>query len=162
MEELCIFKTRYDEDCADKLPCSTNRGSARIQSTINASKTYSNSLFSEPEHQFELNPNLSVKYHKTVCRGTLLKRTSQRFSETYTRKRMTQLLQRNGYVDLQHSLNSNATVTTFVKQLKMRDTQKDGDLHTCADLQNLNKVVNHSNYICLKRRCEWPDTRRPE
>ena len=64
MEELCILKTHYGDDCADKFPCSTNRGPARIQRIINASKTYKNSLFTELEHQFDLNPNLSVKCYK--------------------------------------------------------------------------------------------------
>ena len=77
MKELFIFKTRYGEDCADNLPCSRNRGLARIQSIINASKTYNDYLFTEPGHQFELNPNLSVKYHKNcVSRYTSKKNLS--------------------------------------------------------------------------------------
>ena len=57
MEELCIFQTCYGEDCADKLPCSTNRGPANIiafrGNTLKIVKDNDEDVYIKLEHKLE-------------------------------------------------------------------------------------------------------------
>jgi hypothetical protein len=64
MDEQCIFKSKYGDQCDDRQPCSKSAGSSRIISIIQASQTYKDSLFTELETQFSTDPDLSVFYHK--------------------------------------------------------------------------------------------------
>ena len=40
----CVFKFGYGTDCEDSKPCSSNKGRARIDTIINASKVYMDDL----------------------------------------------------------------------------------------------------------------------
>lgn len=64
MDEKCIFKFRYGDDCVDTDRCSQNSGPSRIHSIIKASKSYKDDLHIELENQFQQNENLTVYYHK--------------------------------------------------------------------------------------------------
>ena len=135
------FKTRYGEDCAEKLPCSTNRGPARIQSVINASKTYNDSLFNELEHQFELNPNLSVKYNKNCV-------------SRYTSKKKLSVFQR----DINHKEDD---TTPSAKRLRRSATQLEFKRHCLwwGDICETIKDETHPErwrpaYMCLSTKSE--------
>ena len=44
MIEKCIFKFQYGDQCDDKEGCSSNKGRARIDTLIHASKCYKDDL----------------------------------------------------------------------------------------------------------------------
>lgn len=64
MDEACIFKFRYGSECNDASPCSQNSGKSRIQTIINASMVYGDSLHINLEKQIAEKEDLKIYYHK--------------------------------------------------------------------------------------------------
>ena len=78
MEVKCLFKFRYGSECHDSQPYQTNKGRARIDSIIKASKIYSDDLHVELEQNLADNEQLTIHYHKNcVSRYTSSSNTSR-------------------------------------------------------------------------------------
>ena len=83
MEVKCLFKFRYGSECDDSQPCSSNKGRARIDSIIKASKIYLDDLHVGLEQNLTDNEQLTIHYHKNcVSRYTSSSNTSR-----YTKER---------------------------------------------------------------------------
>ena len=59
-----MFKFRYVSECDNSKPCTSNKGQARIDSIIKASKVYRDDLYVELEQQIEEDENLTVYIHR--------------------------------------------------------------------------------------------------
>lgn len=82
MEGKCIFKFRYGSECDDSKPCSSNKGRARIDSIIKASKIYRDDLHFGLEKQIAGNEHLTIHYHKNcVSRYSSSSNTSRHIKE---------------------------------------------------------------------------------
>lgn len=78
MEGKCLFKFRYGSECNDSQPGQTNKGRARIDSIIKASKIYLDDLHVELEQNLRDNEQLTIHYHKNcVSRYTSSSNTSR-------------------------------------------------------------------------------------
>jgi len=64
MEQGCVFKFRYGTECDEKTSLSETTGVARIETIINASKVYGDTLHVELETQLAENENLKIYYHR--------------------------------------------------------------------------------------------------
>ena len=62
MENECIFKFKYEEECPESERLSQNQGPARIHSIITASKLYQDGLHEKLENGLSSNPSLRVSY----------------------------------------------------------------------------------------------------
>ena len=62
-----MFKFRYGTDCDDSRPCSSNKGRARIDTIINASKLYMDDLHIGLLKQIADNENCTIYYHHKNC-----------------------------------------------------------------------------------------------
>ena len=78
----CFFKTKYGKDCeAQKDKCSQNKGPARIQSIVDASKVYGDGLGLPLKRQFQADQNFTISFHKNcVSRYTSKTNLSHRRS----------------------------------------------------------------------------------
>ena len=64
MEQGCVFKFRYGTECDEKTSLSETTGVARIETIINASKVYGDTLHVELETQLAEKENLKINYHR--------------------------------------------------------------------------------------------------
>ena len=64
MAMKCLFKFRYGPECDNSKPCSSNKGHARIDSIIKASKVYRDDLHVELEQKVEEDETLTVYFHR--------------------------------------------------------------------------------------------------
>ena len=64
MEQSCVFKFRYGTTCDEKAPLSETTGIARIETIINASKLYWDTLHVELETKVAENDNFKTYYHR--------------------------------------------------------------------------------------------------
>ena len=77
-----MFKFRYGSECDNSKPCSSNKGRARIDSIVKASKIYRDDLHVELEQQVEEDENLTVYYHRNcVSRYTSSSNTAKHTPE---------------------------------------------------------------------------------
>lgn len=82
MEEKCLFKFRYGSECDDSKRCSSNKGRARIESIINASKLYMDNLHVDLELKLAENEQLTIHYHKNcVSRYTSSSSNTSRYTK---------------------------------------------------------------------------------
>lgn len=81
MDQACVFKFRYGDECEDRKPCSQNVGSARIHTIVKASKAYRDGLHETLEKQLAENENLTINYHKN-CVSRYTSRTNVAKYET--------------------------------------------------------------------------------
>ena len=64
MADWCIFKDKYGEECDDECKLSTNLGSARIHSIIQASKVYGDGIHLQLAELLANEDNPTIHYHK--------------------------------------------------------------------------------------------------
>ena len=64
MEQSCVFKFRYGTACDEKASLSETTGIARIETIINASKRYGDTLHVELETKVAENDNFKIYYHR--------------------------------------------------------------------------------------------------
>ena len=77
-----MFKFRYGSECDNSKPCSSNKGRARIDSIVKASKIYRDDLHVELEQQVEEDENLTVYFHRNcVSRYTSSSKTAKHTRE---------------------------------------------------------------------------------
>ena len=64
MDEACIFKFKYGNECNEKNACSQSSGTSRIQTIITASKAYGDGLHAKLEKLIAEKEDLIINYHK--------------------------------------------------------------------------------------------------